>query len=342
MAPKFKGNSDDWLDDESAAKRSSGGRAKKPVAARSVGLDASEANSIIVEVFPNQCRVKMDGSGKELLCSYRRAEVVSKSKAQVRERTPVAVGDRVLAKSTSDSTGVIEGICARKNCISRPAPGRDGEKVHHVLAANVDALVIVVSCQDPEFSVGFVDRFLVGAEAEGISTCICVSKIDLLTDLSNKPWDIYRTLGYPVFEVSSKKVEGLSELFQFIEAKTVVFCGQSGVGKTSLLRVLLNSKIGRVNEVNEWTGKGRHTTTSAVLLQGPKDACWIDTPGVREFGLARVSPKTLSNHFPEFKDLSCRQLERCLHLDEEGCQARSLVRYSSYRRILISLMAGEN
>jgi ribosome biogenesis GTPase len=345
MVPKFKGDSDDWLDDEDSSggagkgsARSVGQRPKK-IQARALGLPLDQANGVVAEVFPNQCRVRMDVNQQDLLCTYRRAGVVSKSKDEMRERTPVAVGDRVLVNSTSSTTGVIEGICQRKNRISRPAPGRETEKLQHVLAANIDLMVVVASCREPEFSPGLVDRFLVAAEAEGVSACLCITKIDLQE--SQSVWKIYQDIGYPVFEVSSKKELGLAQLRQTLEAKTVVFCGHSGVGKTSLLRSILGSSIGKVGEVSGATGKGRHTTTGATLLNGPEGSRWIDTPGIREFGLMHVVPENLSQCFPEFQKVQCSQ-SHCLHLDEPQCGARELKRYSSYRRILESLLAGEN
>jgi ribosome biogenesis GTPase len=349
MAPKYRGDEEDWLDNEDlAGARSPESRAKQGPAARSTSIPNKDANATVAEVFPNQCRVRFDQNGTDLLCTYRRAEVVSKSKEEVRERTPVAVGDRVLALKARSVTqgkgvaqgGVIEGICARKNCISRPAPGRDGTRVHHVLAANIDLLVIVVSADRPKFSPGLIDRFLVGAESEGVSVAICVTKTDLLSQ-SDKEWKIYQDLGYPVFEVSSVQHLGIQEIGDFVRGKTVVFCGQSGVGKTSLLRELLGTDVGRVGSVNESTGKGKHTTTGAILLGGPQDSHWIDTPGVREFGLASVTPEKLASFFPEFLNLRCAQTS-CLHLEEAGCGAKNLPRYLSYHRILESLIAGEN
>jgi len=339
MAPKFKGDSEDWLDDEDGA-RQRGARPKKSNVARSLGLPPEEANAVVAEVFPNQCRVRLDENQQDLLCNYRRAGVVSKSKTEARERTPVAVGDRVLIKHTGESSGIVEGICTRKNRLCRPAPGRDSESLHHVLAANVDLLVIVASAGEPHFSPGLVDRFMIAAEAEGIAVLLCVSKIDL-GEPGEKPWDLYRRLGYSVVEVSSKQGLGIPQIQEQIQGKVVVFCGQSGVGKTSLLRVLLGVDVGRVGKVNESTGKGRHTTTGAVLLEGPGQSQWIDTPGVREFGLVGVSPESLADHFPELRDLSCK-ITNCLHIDEEGCLAQGLPRYSSYRRIFDSLVAGEN
>ena len=320
MAPKSRGDEEDWLENEElAGARAPESRAKQGPSARSTSLPKEDANATVAKVFPNQCRVKFDEKGpesiKDLLCIYRRAEVVSKSKGEVRERMPVAVGDRVAVKVQSSrgvaQGGVIEGICARKNCISRPAPGRDGTRVQHVLASNIDLLVVVASADRPKFSPGLIDRFLVGAESEGVPALICVTKTDLLNH-SQKEWEIYQELGYPIFEVSSIKQIGIQEIRNFVQKKTVVFCGQSGVGKTSLLRLLLGSDIGKVGSVSESTGKGKHTTTGAVLLGGPQGSQWIDTPGVREFGLADVTPEKLAGFFSELATLRCTQAH-CLH-----------------------------
>ncbi len=340
MAPKFKGDSDDWLDNEQLGGKGRK-RPKKVVQARGLDLPWSQANATVEEVFPNQCRVRWDEDHASLLCSYRWAEVINKSKTQVRERTPVCVGDRVLVERSDDQFGVLTGICSRKNSLVRPAPGRDGQKHYHALAANLDLLVIVASVQEPEFSPGLVDRFLIAAELQQIPILICTSKTDLWKDeTKERVWEQYSQFGYEVVGASSKAKSGVDELLRKVEGKTVAFCGHSGVGKTSLLRVLLNQEVGRVAQVNSLTGKGRHTTTGAVLLDGPQDSRWIDTPGVREFGLLQLQPEDLADHFPEFRDLHCR-LTGCMHASELQCNATGLFRYSSYLRIFNSLKAGE-
>ncbi len=340
MTPKFRGDGNNWLDDElPKSKRSPGNRAKVAPKARSVGLPWRESNGVVAEVFRNQCRVQIDaikGQATSLLCSYRRAEVVSKKKDAGRERSPVAVGDRVLVVATDSLSGVIEGICERRNSLSRPAPGREEGSRYHVLAANIDILVVVASAKEPEFSSGLVDRFLVAAEAEGLQVILCLSKMDL-HEPGQTPWIIYRQLGYELFEVCAQDGLAVQALRSRIAGQVVVFCGHSGVGKTSLLRALLQDEVGQVRAVNTQTGKGRHTTTGAVLLGGPLHSQWIDTPGVREFGLAQVLPENLSGHFPEFRNLECSG-NGCLHQDEPGCQARSMKRYPSYLRILSSLL----
>lgn len=353
--PKFRGNSEDWLDDE----RSGGGnrtiRSRKGAGktARSIALPWDQANALVVEVFPNQCRIRMNGKAidvegvegesekkLELLCAYRRAEVVGKSPTEVRERTPVTVGDRVLVKQTGPTHGIIEGICARKNCLIRPAPGREVGKHQHVLAANLDALVMVASTHEPEFSGGLVDRVLIGAQIAKIPVALCITKVDLQRGRSSD-WAIYEEIGYPVFELSARTGLGLDDFFHWIEGKTIAFCGQSGVGKTSLLRSFLGRQVGRVNEVNPATGKGRHTTTGSVLFEGRNKTLWIDTPGVKEFGLFNVAPDSLALYFPEFSQLPCMK-KGCLHREELSCDARELKRYASYRRILESLLSGES
>lgn len=342
--PKYRGGSDDWLDHE-GAKSAARGRVSgsKQKSDKAKPLSAEQANATVAEVFPNQCRVRLDQGHTEILCSYRRATVFQEG--DIRERSPVAVGDRVLVNALNPQSGVVEGVCLRRNHLSRPAPGKevrgeDNRRIQHVIAANVDQLVIVTSAGEPAFSPGMVDRYLVAASFAGIESIICFNKIDLLGEGVTKPTQLYRELGYSVFELSSKKQIAIEPLLRTVCGKATVFCGQSGVGKTSLLRVLLGSEIGKVAAVSSATGKGKHTTTAAILLGGPEGSDWIDTPGVREFGLAEIEPENLKEHFPEFRNLNCPQ-QGCLHEEEEGCLARSLPRYPSYRRIIESIRSGE-
>ncbi len=340
--PKYKGDLQDWLDTEECSQGLRPSKRSQKVASQgSFCLSQEEANAWVVEVFPNQCRVILDPSltdplSRELLCTYKRGQLVGRMKKEYRERTPVTVGDRIRVRSIDPLTGVVEGVCVRKNQVSRSVPGNTSSRLVHVLAANLDRLVIVASVRDPEFSLGLVDRFLVAAEFEKIPALLCINKSDLSLGLKNPEWNLYRDLGYEVFEVSAHFSLGLEELVQKILNQTVLFCGQSGVGKTSLLRKLLGSEVGRVGAVNPQTGKGRHTTTGAVLLGGPQSSRWIDTPGVKEFGLFQVSRKTLAQGFPEFGPLACHQ-NGCQHLGELDCHAKALARYSSYRRIYESL-----
>jgi ribosome biogenesis GTPase len=341
--PKYRGDSEDWLDHE-GAKNGGGsrrGRANGPnqKTDKAKPLPLEQANATVAEVFPNQCRVRLDEDRSEILCSYRRATVFQQG--DVRERSPVAVGDRVSVQRLNPQSGIIEGVCLRRNHLSRPAPGREDQgKTQHVVAANVEYLVIVTSATTPAFSPGLVDRYLVAATYAGIEPILCLNKVDQLTPESPKPSQVYKDLGYSVFEISTKKQIGIDALLERVRGKSAVFCGQSGVGKTSLLRVLLGSEIGKIGDVSHATGKGKHTTTAAILLGGPEGSDWIDTPGVREFGLLEIKPEQLKDQFPEFRNLPC-QAPGCLHESEEGCAARTLERYASYRRIIESLRQGE-
>lgn len=345
MAPKFRGRSDEWLDDEdSSSSRPDPSSRRRPASGdKASPLPAERANATVAEVFPSLCRVRMDGDASELLCGYRRASVFRHDE-EVRERSPVAVGDRVRVARRGPREGVIEGLCQRSSFLSRPAPGRGkeaGGRVRHVIAANVEELVIVTSEAEPGFNAGLVDRYLAGAAAAGIPPLLCFNKIDLnLSPVGDRPADLYRSLGFETREVSAKERRGTAELRARLLGRSVAFCGQSGVGKTSLLRALLEVDIGRVGEVSAATGKGRHTTTGAILLHGPEGSRWIDTPGVRELGLAGIDASRLAGLFPELRGLRCA-LERCLHRDESGCEARTLPRYASYRRILESLLSGD-
>jgi len=238
---------------------------------------------------------------------------------------------------------VVEGVAQRTNQLLRPAPGRERDEhseiqAVHVVAANMDVLVVVASCLKPEFSPGLVDRFLVAAQLAGLQAILCITKMDLNPE--SEPWSLYESLGVETRKVSTRNQLGIEALKQELQGRRVVFCGHSGVGKTSLLRALTGREIGKIGEVSEATGKGRHTTTSAVLISEPGESFWIDTPGMRSFGLALVESEELSRYFPELEAASCNPTP-CSHGPKEespGCAARGLPRYESFVRIRQSLL----
>jgi ribosome biogenesis GTPase / thiamine phosphate phosphatase len=327
MSTKFRGSEDDWLDDVDAPRPRP---AKRAVKGRGRVLEAGEGNATVAEMFPNQSAVRLDGGAGRTLCGYRMPTLASDFAG--RERSPVCVGDRVRAEA-----GVIVGRCERRNRLIRPAPNFRDRRLH-VLAANLDCVLIVASAKEPEFSAGIVDRFLVAASAQKIPAILCVNKTDLLEPSCARPWSHYPAARVALIEASARSEAGVGELAKRLRGKTAVFCGHSGVGKTSLLRRLLKDEnFGRIGAVNAGSGRGRHTTTGAVLLPGPDGSTWIDTPGIMSFGLIDVKRDDLLSHFPELAEAAARCAAGCRHEAEKGCALPGLPRCASYRQILGSI-----
>ena len=262
---------------------------------------------------------------------------------------PVAVGDWVDFEIESDAqnTALIDQILPRHNYINRQSPRHKHQ--HHIVAANLDQTVLVVTLREPRTSQGFIDRFLVAAEMYHVKPVLVFNKSDLYRakelQLFEALRDMYRPLGYPVLLVSAEKQEGLDELNAVLKDKTTLMSGHSGVGKSSLLNVLFPGMNRKTQDVSGWSGKGQHTTTFAEMFDLPQGGKIIDTPGMREFGIVDLSKQELSHYFPEMKDLiqQC-QFNNCLHSNEPGCAIKAAVnqgmihedRYVSYRTILDS------
>lgn len=314
--------------------RSRATKKNKPRSIQSEYLPDAEANAVVTEVHPKLCKVRLDTGGGDLLCSYRRVDVLYRAIGVFRERSPVAVGDRVKVSALGSRDGVVEGVTSRKNALWRMAPG-DRESVIHVVGANLDGVVLVTSTHEPQFIRGVVDRYLIACLREGIPVVLVVNKMDLEREVgAEHEWDLYRELNLAeVIEASVKTGMGYEKIRERLATGTWLFCGHSGVGKTSLLRKLLAHDVGQVGQVNLQTGKGRHTTTSSFLYEAPEGgARWIDTPGVREFALSGMDPAVLADHFPEFQGLACTA-RGCNHLKQEECNAWGLARHASYLKI---------
>ncbi|MEN9859435.1 MAG: hypothetical protein RIT50_1557 [Bacteroidota bacterium] len=262
---------------------------------------------------------------------------------------PVAVGDWVDFEIESDaqSTALIDQILPRHNYINRQSPRHKHQ--HHIVAANLDQTVLVVTIREPRTSQGFIDRFLVAAEMYHVKPVLVFNKSDLYRakelQLFEALRDMYQPLGYPVLLVSAEKQEGLAELNAVLKDKTTLLSGHSGVGKSSLLNVLFPGMNRKTQDVSGWSGKGQHTTTFAEMFDLPQGGKIIDTPGMREFGIVDLSKQELSHYFPEMKNRiqSC-QFNNCIHSNEPGCAIKDAVneglihedRYVSYRTILDS------
>ncbi len=278
------------------------------------------------------------------------ARVRGKFRLQEHDVTnPVAVGDRVAMRMEADGTGLIVELLPRHNKLSRRAAGRRAGR-EQVLVANVDAAWCVQAAKLPSFNPGFVDRFLVMAEAYGVPAGIVVNKADLIVRADHAEdvayWQaLYASLGYPVLLTSAETGEGVSAFRERLEGAISVVAGPSGVGKSTLLNAVEPALGLRTGAVSQKTRKGRHTTTFAELL--PVAGGYVaDTPGIREYGIWDMEPEELSGYFVEMLPyLDDCKFSPCTHDHEPDCAVKTAVeddeiapeRYLSYLGILASL-----
>ena len=252
----------------------------------------------------------------------------------------VVVGDRVtLVEEAGDLA--VEAVAPRRNAFSRRAAGN--EPAEQVVAANLDQLVLVASLADPEFKPGFADRVICQAEHSGLPARLALNKADLGSPgEAREIAEAYRAAGTPVHVVSARSGQGVPELAHACESRRSLFVGHSGVGKSTLLNRLAPGFDFAEGEVNEKTGKGRHTTTAAWLVNPVPGLELIDTPGVRAFGLWGIGARDLDQAYAEFRPFlgACR-FGDCTHRSEPGCAVRSAVdagkvarrRFESYLKL---------
>jgi ribosome biogenesis GTPase len=266
---------------------------------------------------------------------------------------PLAVGDDVEfeTESEDEGTAIITEICERHNYINRQSPSHRNQ--HHIVAANVDQSLLLVTLREPRTSQGFTDRWLVTCEAYHVPAVLLFNKSDNYGKKEEQrfaEWkEMYEGIGYRVIRMSVVTGEGLGEARALLSARISLLSGHSGVGKSSFLNALFPEMRLRTHEVSGWSGKGTHTTTFAEMFDLPGGGRIIDTPGMREFGLVDISKQELSGYFPEMRVLAGQcQFNNCLHRDEPGCKVKEAVsgglipihRYESYGAILESI--GEN
>ncbi len=263
----------------------------------------------------------------------------------LRTTNPVAVGDRVRFETTpGEEFGRITAIMERKNVIIRRATNLS--KQTHILAANVDLAVLVATPLLPRTSTGFIDRFLITAEAYHIPALIVFNKFDLFEEdqsVISVYEDIYHKAGYPTCRVSAIRGDGLANLIDFLGEKTSLISGHSGVGKSALINALIPDAGIKTGEISSAHLKGTHTTTFATMHMGSAGIRLIDTPGIKEFGVVDFEPWELGHWFREFRAFipNCHYAN-CTHLHEPGCAVRQAVdsgkihpeRYVNYSGIL--------
>ncbi len=246
-----------------------------------------------------------------------------------RSTNPVSIGDRVDFACEEDGTGVVSRIHERRNRIVRRAVNLARES--HVVAANVDRAFLVVTVSRPATSSGFIDRFLVSADAFGVPVTLVFNKVDLVAPDSPEVERlaeleaIYEQAGYATLRTSAATGEGVANLAHHLTGGNNLFSGHSGVGKSTLINRLVPGLELRTSAVSDAHNKGKHTTTFAEMFPLPDAAGFImDTPGIKGFGLVHLERETLHHHFPELFALlpDCR-FHNCLHRSEPGCAVRA-------------------
>ncbi len=281
-----------------------------------------------------------------------RARIKGKMKIDknISSSNPVAVGDVVLMdlEDKEEEQAMIHTVQDRRNYIVRVSPHNKHQK--HIVASNLDLVLLIATITQPQTSLGFIDRFLVTAEAYRVPAILVINKTDLLSkedEYDLQRWQkIYEAVGYRVMPISAHHPESLQNLKAMLKDKTTLFSGHSGVGKSTLINQLIPDLELRTEIVSDYSGKGQHTTTFAEMFDLPHGGNIIDTPGVKEFGLIDMSQDELAFYFPEMQRLlsQCR-FNNCKHINEPGCAVKAAVekdlvsveRYQSYLSIWESI-----
>ncbi|MDE6650166.1 MAG: ribosome small subunit-dependent GTPase A [Muribaculaceae bacterium] len=270
----------------------------------------------------------------------------------IRTTNPVAVGDHVMAVRATDDVWYITEIMPRHNYIIRRASNLSKES--HILAANIDRALLVVTLRDPEVPLTFIDRFLATAEAYRIPAGIILNKCDMWDDsdreLGEAMKHLYDSIGYKTLIVSAATGFGLDALREETADNISLLAGNSGVGKSSLINSLIPGLGLRTGEISGLYHTGTHTTTFSEMLDLPYGGEIIDIPGVRSFGTIDFTPEDAGHFFPEiFKTARDCRYSDCRHTGEPGCAVKDAVadhliaesRYASYLNILEEVAAGD-
>ena len=263
----------------------------------------------------------------------------------IRSTNPVAVGDWVTIAPNKEGTAFITEIEDRKNYIIRKST--NPSKQSHIIAANVDVALLVVTVSRPVTSTVFIDRFLASAEAYRVPVILVFNKTDLLTPeerhYQEMMMTLYETVGYHCVELSAETGEGVEQLLPLLQGKVSVLSGNSGVGKSTLINRIIPGLQLRTAEISDAHQMGMHTTTFSEMLSLPEGGWLIDTPGIKGFGTFDMEPEELTGYFKEIFEFShqCR-FNNCTHTHEPGCAVIEAVknhymaesRYQSYLSML--------
>lgn len=260
----------------------------------------------------------------------------------IKTTNPIAVGDRVTIElEQEEGVAVITTLETRRNYIIRRSINLS--KQTQIIGANLDLALLVVTLASPPTSMGFIDRFLVTAEAYSIPAVLVFNKLDLFSDggleILQEYQSVYTSIGYTCLSVSALEQTGLDELTALLRDKITLVSGHSGVGKSTLINALIPDVSLKTGQISSWSDKGKHTTTFAEMLPLPFGGNLIDTPGIRELGIVDIEPQELSHFFPEMRErLNQCRFNNCRHVNEPGCAIIDAVeegdielsRYESY------------
>ena len=263
----------------------------------------------------------------------------------IRSTNPVAVGDGVEICVNAEGQALITAIDDRRNYIVRRSTNLS--KQSHIIAANVDQAFLVVTVAQPETATTFIDRFLASAEAYSVPVVLVFNKTDLLSDEERRYQELmvrlYETVGYECRQVSAATGEGTDTLRTLLGGRVTLLSGNSGVGKSTLLNLLIPGAGARVADISDAHDTGMHTTTFSEMMPLPGGGWIIDTPGIKGFGSFDMEPEEIGSYFKEIFKFSkdCR-FNNCTHTHEPGCAVRQAVedhyiaesRYRSYLSML--------
>lgn len=263
----------------------------------------------------------------------------------IRSTNPVAVGDGVEICVNAEGQALITAIDDRRNYIVRRSTNLS--KQSHIIAANVDQAFLVVTVAHPETATTFIDRFLASAEAYSVPVVLVFNKTDLLSDEERRYQELmvrlYETVGYECRQVSAATGEGTDTLRTLLGGRVTLLSGNSGVGKSTLLNLLIPGAGARVADISDAHDTGMHTTTFSEMMPLPGGGWIIDTPGIKGFGSFDMEPEEIGSYFKEIFKFSkdCR-FNNCTHTHEPGCAVRQAVkdhyiaesRYRSYLSML--------
>ena len=263
----------------------------------------------------------------------------------IRSTNPVAVGDWVQIEENKEGTAFITAIEERKNYIIRRASNLS--KQSHIIAANIDCAMLIVTVNYPVTTTIFIDRFLATAEAYRVPVKLVFNKIDRYNEEDQAYMEalitLYSTIGYPCLKVCAKNETGLEELQNDLQDRVTLLSGHSGVGKSTLINKLIPGVSLKTGTISEYHNKGMHTTTFSEMIALPQGGYLIDTPGIKGFGTIEMEGAEIAHYFPDiFRFATECKFNNCTHRHEPGCAVLEAVqahwisesRYKSYLSIL--------